>query len=202
MILYFVRHGKDDDNYRGGWSNMDLIDEGTNQVKRLAEYIYLNKDKFKINRIITSDLPRTVTTAKVIADRLGLKVEFEERLREINNGDLAGMLNEEALVKFPGLFFNTLAMDEHYPNGESPIEFYKRIKTWYENIIREYSHTNERILIVTHSGNINIIYHIIKKVKWTNKSKPFKVSNCAIHKLNVDKQEFEIENYKDFLYGK
>lgn len=25
--IIFVRHGKDDDNYRGGWSTLDLIEE-------------------------------------------------------------------------------------------------------------------------------------------------------------------------------
>ena len=28
MRIFFVRHGKDDGNYRGGWSTMPLIEEG------------------------------------------------------------------------------------------------------------------------------------------------------------------------------
>lgn len=30
MIIYLVRHGKDDDNYRSGWSNLGLVEEGIN----------------------------------------------------------------------------------------------------------------------------------------------------------------------------
>lgn len=30
MIIYLVRHGKDDDNYRSGWSDLGLVEEGTN----------------------------------------------------------------------------------------------------------------------------------------------------------------------------
>ena len=33
MKVFFVRHGKDDGNYRGGWSSMPLLDEGKEQVK-------------------------------------------------------------------------------------------------------------------------------------------------------------------------
>lgn len=33
MKIYFVRHGKDDENFRGGWSNLDLIDAGVAEVE-------------------------------------------------------------------------------------------------------------------------------------------------------------------------
>jgi len=28
MAIYLVRHGSDDDKYRGGWSNLGLTEEG------------------------------------------------------------------------------------------------------------------------------------------------------------------------------
>ena len=36
MRIFLVRHGKDDGNYRGGWSLVPLTEEGINQVKKLA----------------------------------------------------------------------------------------------------------------------------------------------------------------------
>ena len=36
MKLIFVRHGKDDDRFRGGWSHLDLIPEGIEQAKNLG----------------------------------------------------------------------------------------------------------------------------------------------------------------------
>lgn len=42
MKFIFVRHGKDDDAYRGGWSNLDLVDVGREQASNLAEYLYRN----------------------------------------------------------------------------------------------------------------------------------------------------------------
>ncbi len=199
MRIVFVRHGKDDDKYRGGWSSLDLIPEGIEQAKKLAKHLAENRMEYNIARIISSDLPKTMTTASYISAELGLPVLEESQIRETNNGDLAGMLNDEALAQYPGLFFSSLEMDEPYPNGESPNEFYARIKTWFENFLVEYQNTNGNTLVVTHSGVINVIYHIVRKMDWSNKGRTFKVSNCSIHVLNTDILDFEVENKVDFL---
>lgn len=199
MKIIFVRHGKDDDNYRGGWSKMDLIPEGIEQAKQLANHIKENNREYQIKKIIASDLPRTMTTARFISTELDLPIQQEWRLRETNNGDLAGMLNEEALNRYPGLFFSSLKMDEAYPNGESPRDFFNRIKMWFDELMAEYKSTNENILVVTHSGIINIIYHLIYGIEWNNQSHLFKATNCSIHILDVDTMKFEVENKNDFL---
>lgn len=51
MKLIFIRHGKDDEKYRGGWSNLDLTEEGRKQVKILGRYISDNKEKYNITKI-------------------------------------------------------------------------------------------------------------------------------------------------------
>ncbi len=199
MKIIFVRHGKDDDRYRGGWSGLDLIPEGIEQAKKLAKYLKENNHEYNIKKIISSDLTRTMTTANFIADELQLPVKKDSNLMETNNGDLAGMLNEEALKRYPGLFFNSLQMDEKYPNGESPNDFFNRINKWFDDFCDAYKSSNENILVVTHAGVIKIIYHLVNKIPWNNKEKIFKCSNCSIHVLNLDKMMFEKENFVDFL---
>lgn len=199
MKIIFVRHGKDDDRYRGGWSNIELTSEGVVQVKKLAKHLNKYKSDYNISYIVSSDLPRTMTTANIISAELALPVLKDSRIRETNNGDLAGMLNDEALIKYPGLFFSSLNMDESYPNGESPNEFYIRIKAWFESFVAKYQNLSSNILVVTHSGVINIIYHIVKNIEWSNKSSSLKISNCSIHILNTGTMMFEIENKIDFL---
>lgn len=164
----------------------------------MAEYIWEKRHFLNIAKIFSSDLPRALSTAEGIASKLSIPIVLEKRIREMDNGDLAGMLNSEAEKKYPGLYFNTLRMDEKYPNGESPIEFYKRIEKWFYEIIEE-KKQNGNILIVTHSGVINIIYHIIDRIEWSNKSKAYKVANCSIHILNVNTMQFEVENNTEFL---
>ena len=199
MKIIFVRHGKDDNRYRGGWSNMDLVPEGMEQAKKLAKHLHENKFEYNISCVISSDLPRTMTTASFVSAELRLPVLKDCQLREMNNGDLAGMLNDEALIQYPGLFFGSLGMNEPYPNGESPHDFYMRIKTWFEKFVAEHQNEHNNILVVTHGGVINIIYHIVRNIEWSNKGRSFNISNCSVHVLNTDTKEFEIENRVDFL---
>lgn len=202
MNLLFVRHGKDSDQHRGGWSQLDLLPEGKREAKTLADYLVQHKEDYHFTKIITSDLKRTETTATILAEALQLPLEKESALRETNNGDLAGMLNSEADQKFPHLYFRSLAMDEHYPNGESPREFYQRIKTWFQRFLQENNNSDETQIVVTHGGVINIIYHLVNQIEWTNKSNLFHVKHCSISLLNTKTLVFEVENQTDFLEEK
>ncbi|MBF7075653.1 histidine phosphatase family protein [Streptococcus sp. HF-100] len=202
MNLLFVRHGKDSDQHRGGWSQLDLLPEGKREAKTLADYLVQHKEDYHFTKIITSDLKRTETTATILAEALQLPLEKESALRETNNGDLAGMLNSEADQKFPHLYFRSLAMDEHYPNGESPREFYQRIKTWFQRFLQENDDSDETQIVVTHGGVINIIYHLVNQIEWTNKSNLFHVKHCSISLLNRKTLVFEVENQTDFLEEK
>ena len=189
MKFIFIRHGKDDDRYRGGWSDLDITDEGKKQAEELSKH--LENNNLNIKKIITSDLKRAVSTANIINEKLNLSIESDPNLREMNNGDLAGMLNDEALTKYPGLFFNTLDMNEKYPNGESPIEFYNRIKDWFNETYNSYKDQDGSIIIVTHAGVINIIYYIVNNLEWSNKSKTIKIDNCSMHILDLSSMKFE-----------
>ncbi|BBD22379.1 histidine phosphatase superfamily (branch 1) [Streptococcus constellatus subsp. constellatus SK53] len=168
----------------------------------MANYLAQHKENYHFTKVITSDLKRAETTAMILAEKLQLPLEKVRDLRETNNGDLAGMLNSEADQKFPHLYFRSLAMDEHYPNGESPIEFYQRIKTWFELFLKENHNSDETQIVVTHGGVINIIYHLVNKREWTNKSRLFLVKHCSISLLNTETLVFEIENQTDFLKEK
>lgn len=202
MNLLFVRHGKDSDQHRGGWSQLDLLPEGKREAEELADYLVRYKEDYHFTKMITSDLKRAETTATILAETLQLPLKKESALRETNNGDLAGMINSEADQKFPHLYFRSLAMDEHYPNGESPIEFYQRIKTWFELFLKENHNSDETQIVVTHGGVINIIYHLVNQIEWTNKSNLFHVKHCSISLLNTKTLVFEVENQMDFLKEK
>lgn len=200
MRIFLVRHGKDDGNYRGGWSLVPLTEEGINQVKKLAEFLNTQKDYYNIEKIISSDLERARQTTNIINEKLNVNVEFTERLREMNNGKIAGMLNKDVEKIYPGLYYNTLRIDERYPGGESPIEFHDRIIKDFKDIVKENKNHNN-IMIVTHSGVINIIYRYINNMEWSNKIKSIKVSNASIYSLILDNNNgyFELENYNEYL---
>lgn len=163
--------------------------------------MYKHKKEFKFTRIISSDLNRAKETALYISDKFKIEPEFNEEWRENNNGIIAGMPNEEVEKNYPGIYFGTLRMDERFPGGESPREFLERINHSFYELRDDVIQKNEDVLVVTHGGVINIIYHLIKDIEWTNKNKVFKCQNTSISKIEIDKGKMNItlSNYIDHL---
>jgi broad specificity phosphatase PhoE len=194
MAIYFIRHGVDEEGFRGGWSQRGLIVEGYRQSEKLGAYLKESQSSYQIHRIVSSDLQRALDTANEIARFLNLPVESSNHWREMNNGVIAGMPNEIVNERYPGLYFSSLRMDERYPGGESPLEFYSRIKETFKQLCEEQISKNhlENIIIVTHGGVINIVYHILKGLEWTNKNKSFPVSNAGMHKVEYCNGQWEL----------
>ena len=191
MNIFLVRHGDDDEQYRGGWSSLPLTQLGIEKVKKLADFFSNEQEDIKIDRIISSDLKRAKMTADIINEKLNVKIKYDERLRENNNGILAGMLNEEAIKKFPNMYFSILEYDERFPEGESPKEFYERIKEAFFSIVNE-NNDVENLMLVTHAGVINIIYHIISNIDWSNKQKKLKIPKTSITKIVINNQDKQV----------
>ena len=189
MKVFFVRHGKDDESYRGGWSSLGLVPEGVEQAKRLAAFLTEKNAEYGITKIVSSDLARAKETADILAEALAVPVTTDEKLREADNGELAGMPNEEALEKYPGLFWSTLKPEECFPNGESRYRFFTRIKTWFDGFLTECKESNDNVVVVTHGGVINVVYHLVKNLEWSNAIKSIPVGNCSVHVLDVERIE-------------
>lgn len=203
MAIYFVRHGVDDEGYRGGWSQRGLNVEGYRQSERLGSYLKDNHSTYQIHRIVSSDLQRALDTANEIAKFMNLPVESSTKWRETNNGIVAGMPNEIVNERFPGLYFSSLRLEERYPGGESPLEFYLRIKETFKQLCEEQSTNNnlENVIIVTHGGVINVVYHILKGLEWTNKNNSFPASNTGIHKVENSNGQWNltVENFLEHI---
>lgn len=194
MAIYLIRHGADEEGFRGGWSQRGLVVEGYRQSEKLGAYLKENQSGFPIHRIVSSDLQRALDTANEIAGFLKLPVESSDHWREMNNGVIAGMPNEIVSERFPGLYFSSLRMDERYPGGESPLEFYSRIQDTFKRLCEEQISKNhlENVMIITHGGVINIVYHLLKGLEWTNKNKSFPASNTGMHKVEYAKGQWEL----------
>ena len=202
MYIYLIRHGKDDETVRGGWSNCSLTEEGILQVKKLVNEIEKHKEAFAVKHIFSSDLPRAAQTVNPIAEMLGLEVVYQPFFREVNNGDLAGMKNEIAVERYPGLFWNRLAWDEHYPNGESPKDFYERVSHAWHGLENIFS-LNENIILVTHSGVIHVILSLVEGKLYSNKGITGKIGNAEILTLQYDfnLKKYEVQNERNRNFG-
>ena len=179
MTIYLIRHGKDDDTVRGGWSNHGLTPVGIEQIHTLAKEIaaiHIN-----IGRIYSSDIPRAAETAEILSRCLGCPIEYIPELREVNNGALAGMEHNLANQTYPGIYWSTLDYDECYPGGESPEMFYHRVKAaWLKLKSRLLKQAAEDTLLVTHGGVIEAILCVENGIAFSNKTKHFSAPNAAL----------------------
>ena len=190
MICYLVRHGKDDSSVRGGWSGQPLTEEGKLQAADLASHVAANKDSLQIGRLYASDLPRSVQTARPIADALALPITLLPAFREANNGDLAGMDNALAKERYPGLFWNTLEWEQKYPGGESPCDFYERIKAAWNELSSTLVTQEDNAVLVTHSGVINVILCLVNGLPNSNKVKPRSIPHATLIALEFENDEW------------
>lgn len=177
-MIFLLRHGADDVSRLGGWSDASLSPLGIEQVQKACKTIV--EGNFNICRICSSDLPRAKETADIIAQRLGLTVMLKKDFREVNNGKLAGMPKEKAKVDYPGLFWRSLEWEQMYPNGESPEQFYNRIKNSWHSFKQEVNTFPGNTLLVTHGGVIDVILCVENGKPYTNKCVTYKTSHAEI----------------------
>lgn len=162
--LHLVRHGQDELNKLGGWSDNHLTGEGKQQIIELLNKIDSDYDLF-----VSSDLVRAKETSEIINKKLNMEIIYNHLFREINNGKLKNLTKSEFETKYPGLYFSSLKMNESYPQGESPISFYKRVEEEFYKLIE--THKNKKILLVTHGGVITIILCLVQGYVYSNQLK-------------------------------
>lgn len=178
-MIYLMRHGADPTDRYGGWSTYGLTEKGIEQV-HIAKNSLRNKG---ITQIYSSDLVRAKETAEIVANELSLETIYLPQFRESNNGLLAGMLKSEAVEKYPGVYWNALGWTETLPEGESPEQFYHRIKcAWYE--FKELVKKNN-VLLVSHGGVMNVILCLENGIAYTNKETHFQIKDAGIVKIDM-----------------
>ena len=159
--IHLVRHGEDEKDKLGGWSDSHLTENGKAQILNLVSE--LDRD---YNLLISSDLVRARESAMIIGKVLGKDFIFDASFRETNNGRLKNLTVEEFQKKYPGMYFSSLRMDECYPDGESPMSFYNRVLKATMRLLEE--NRNKKILLVTHGGVITVILCCIQGLEFSN----------------------------------
>ena len=150
---YFImRHGGTEGNAKGIVSfsnekNDHLTERGKADVKTAAQRL----KSLGIDLVISSPFTRTMETAKIAINELGLSDDnliIDERLHEVDPGDFDGKNWDnyhKYLYEMGKNWFNT-----KIPNGESLKEVNKRmLETIYE---LEAKYKDKKFLIVTHGG--------------------------------------------------
>lgn len=167
-MIYFMRHGLDDERFIGGWSDVSLTKEGIDQVKKASIFIKNNLD---IKSIYSSDIRRAYESAKILSCTINKPISLSSKLRELNKGIFNGKIKTgEFVVK---------DIYSKYPEGESFNEFFDRIKRDLDYIL-----SLEDSIVVTHRGVINAIYYILNDKEIDLDKDQFDVTHASIHEYD------------------
>jgi broad specificity phosphatase PhoE len=157
--LLLIRHGQTSWNAEGLWqghAGPGLTVEGQAQADRLARSLREEPEQ-PWTKVISSDLARARQTAVAVADRLGLPIEIDLRLRELDVGAWSGLQRSEIERRDP----ETLrAFERGEPmirpgGGESRIEIRERTHAFVCDLANHCS--GEHLIVVTHLGVIRAL---------------------------------------------
>ncbi len=148
--LWLIRHGQTDWNVEGryqGQADLPLNLTGLSQAQAIATQLSIGP---AFHAIYSSDLQRASVTAQTIATVLKLPVYFDERLREIDQGDWEGRLVSELATIYNTIWTERKLDPIHSrpPGGESVAEVAARVWATADDIAKAYP--TARILVVSH----------------------------------------------------
>ena len=135
----------------------DLTGKGIKRANKLAKDL---KNK-KIDLIFASPFLRTKRTAQIIAEKIGLNVKFDDRLKEMDHGTVCEGKDHYACIpkeEYPYKDFNTkFGLD-----GESRNDVRKRIFEFIQEI--EKKQEGKNILIISHGDPLWLLEGISKNI--------------------------------------
>lgn len=159
---YFIlRHGQTSqqvkrENLTYNWPDkppVKLTKRGKKQIKIAAKKL----KKERIDFIYSSDIFRTRQTAGIVVKELGLQVNFDKRLRDINLGIYHGGPKEKLHQDFPD---PKKRFYQKPKGGESWNDLKKRLLHFLKDTDRKYK--NKKILIISHGDSLWILEGVVK----------------------------------------
>lgn len=184
MIIYSTRHGQTDYNKADlilGTTDLPLNDTGKAQAEALAERV---ADMGDVDIIVASPMLRAQTTAGAVAQRCGLDVVTDERLREWDYGEYEGKTRyTEGFADNKRQFGVRMGK-----SGESLMQLCHRVYSALDDIIAEYRGKN--VLVVSHGGVCRVIETYFNDMS-TEKFSNWFMENCEIIRYEIREDKYE-----------
>lgn len=184
MYLYCVRHGQSTFNAENriqGQLDPPLSDLGRRQAEVMAEKLA----QFPIEAIYASPLDRAHSTAKPLAKALGLEIQTDDRLKEINVGIYQGLLWAEVREQHPEFAEKWTTQDPDFviPQGESRRQLMQR-GAEVLTMIQEAGH--KHVAVVSHGAILTAAFKALFAIPV--ELNPFSLHNASITKIRWDGQ--------------
>ena len=201
--ILLIRHGQSEGNIRGlftGHSGYPLTELGHKQAEMTADYI---REKYKVDAVYCSDLPRAFQTAEHTARAYGLPIVTDCRLREINAGRWENIPFSELSVQFPEAYRIWREDLIHFSadDGESVLDVAGRAVDALHSIA--VANPGKCVAVFAHATTI-------RTALWKISGKPESAmeelswgGNCAISELyfSDDKLQIKSMNHTEHLTG-
>ena len=176
--LLLARHGETDWNLERRWqghAESDLTANGRAQAQALGEQLRGRG----IHAIYSSALRRARDTAGIVGAELGLPVQVQEALREVDVGEWAGLTTDEIEQRYPEGAARRRGGGTGWEHGESIDAMSARIAAALVEIAA--AHEDETVLVVTHGGPIREVRRAagLRAEGWHD------VGNCEVDELEV-----------------
>lgn len=183
--LILIRHGRTRGNVERllvGRTDMPLDELGHVQAEATAVFV---EASFRPDLVVSSPLVRARDTAAVIGRRLGLPVEIEPALTELDFGDVEGWAIEEALTHHPHMaeiLLDPNGDDYSWPNGELLSDFHGRVRSVFADLGERFA--NLHVIVVTHGGVIGSYYAQLQG-RNPNDFTAYHFDNCGVTRVEV-----------------
>jgi len=180
--IFLIRHGETIWNLEQrcqGFTDIELSDKGVEQAERVAAYLAKN---FSLQAIYSSDLMRAKKTAEAIAQKQGLAVRIDPRLRELNQGEFEGQQLFITLKDQPEILEKWYKEPAEFlmPGGESLTQLQARTWPAFNEIVD--NHQGENSAIVGHNLCITTILCKILNLH-LNQFRRIKQSSAALNEI-------------------
>jgi probable phosphoglycerate mutase len=184
-----VRHGETEwhaENRYAGVSDISLTARGLEQAQQLAAWA----ETAGLAAVWTSTLTRAQLTATACAEAIGVRLNVDERLRELDFGQAEGLTRAEMHEQFPEALqaFRADPVTDHLPGGEDPTEAVRRFTGCLYDLVDRYP--DDRVLVVAHTTAIRLALCELIGVPLRDYRRIFpSVGNCALTEIRLTRED-------------
>jgi broad specificity phosphatase PhoE len=180
--ILLARHGETVFNVEGRWqgqSDSQLTERGVAQAEQLALAL---RDE-TISAVYSSDLGRSMETARRVADLHALEVLPEPRLREIDVGQWTGLTRPQIQARFPAEFEEWAERPAYVllPAGETLAHAQARALEFFSESMPR--HLGQTIVVIAHGaiGQAILVHGMGRPIGdlWLKE----RLDNCQISRL-------------------
>lgn len=198
--LLLIRHGETAWNAEHriqGQLDIPLSPLGMLQASRLAECL----SSEPIDAVYSSELSRAWLTAAPVAERLGLDIIAEPRLRERSFGFFEGLTLDEIAERHPVDFARWRARDPAWQldGGESGQQLIERVLAAVGDITAR--HAGRTVALVSHGGVLDVVYRTARSLAW-HAPREHQMLNAAVNRLTASALPLSlvIERWSDIAH--